>query len=276
MLPCDQDINTMKLLVIGAGNMGLTYAKAISASGILKEQILIIDADRQKLEDLKKEGHFQVFNDIKIATAAADAIMLAVKPQHKDELFAEIKSAVKPNQLIISIMAGVKIETIQQALGLTKVVRAMPNLPAQVGLGMTTYFAGSEISKEDNELVGQLLASTGDSVEIEDEDDINTSTAISGSGPAYIFYFIQGMLDAATHFGYDDETAKKLVVKTFEGAVELFKQNDLSPEEWMSRVASKGGTTQAALDSFESDKVRESIKKGLIAAYDRAIELSKL
>lgn len=266
----------MKLLVIGAGNMGLTYAKAIAASGILNDKISIIDASAEKLEELRQEGTFEVYDDIKKAVEQADAIMLAVKPQHKDDLFSEMKSAVKAGQLVISVMAGVKIKTIQNGLGLQKVVRAMPNLPAQVGLGMTTYYAGPEVSSEEADLIGQLLASTGESVQIPKEDDINTSTAVSGSGPAYIFYFIQGMMDGAKHFGYDDETAKRLVTKTFEGAVELFKQNELTPEEWMSRVASKGGTTQAALDSFDKDDVREAVKNGLIAAYDRAIELSKM
>ncbi len=266
----------MKLLVIGAGNMGLTYAKAIAAAEILNEKILIIDTDPVKLAELREEGQFDVYDQLTDCVPLADAILLAVKPQSKDGLFGIMKAIVQENQLIISVMAGVKIETIQNALGLKKVVRAMPNLPAQVGLGMTTYYAGNEISEQDISLVGQLLASTGESVQIAEEDDINTSTAISGSGPAYIFYFIQGMLDGASHFGYDDKTAKKLVVKTFEGAVELFKRNDLSPEEWMSRVASKGGTTQAALDSFDDNNIREGIKDGLMAAYDRAIELSKL
>jgi pyrroline-5-carboxylate reductase len=266
----------MKLLVIGAGNMGLTYAKAIAASGILTEKILIIDTDPEKLSQLRAEGSFDVFDNLNDCVPLADAILLAVKPQSKDELFQIMKPLVNQGQMIISIMAGVKIETIQNALGLPKVVRAMPNLPAQVGLGMTTYYAGDELSADETELVGKLLGSTGESIRIYKEDDINTSTAVSGSGPAYIFYFIQGMLEGAKHYDYDDETAKKLVVKTFEGAVELFKQNDLSPEEWMNRVASKGGTTREALNTFDAENIRESIKKGMISCYDRAIELSKL
>lgn len=266
----------MKLLVIGAGNMGLTYARAIAHSNILQEKILVIDNDKIKMNILAKEEIFEVSYDLAEAVKSADAIMIAVKPQHKDELFEQMKSMMKPNHLIISIMAGVTIETIQNALGIHKVVRAMPNLPAQVNLGMTTYFAGASIAQKDIELIGKLLASTGESLRIQKEDDINTSTAVSGSGPAYIFYFIQGMLDGALHYGYDEETAKKLVVKTFEGAVELFKQNDLSPEEWMSRVASKGGTTREALNSFDHAGMREEIKNGMIACYERAIELSKL
>lgn len=267
----------MKLLVIGAGNMGLTYAKSIHESGVFgSEKIMIIDTDLEKLSQLKAEGDFEVHENLKDAVPQADLIMLAVKPQHKDGLFDEMKPLMHSKQLIISIMAGVTIRTIQTALGIGKVVRAMPNLPAQIGLGMTTYFSDSSISKTEEELIAKLLGSTGQSLKLTKEDDINTSTAIHGSGPAYIFYFIQGMLDAARHFGYDEETAKKLVTATFEGAVQQYKQGDFTPEEWMDRVASKGGTTREALNSFDKDHVRENIKKGAIACYDRAIELSKL
>ncbi|UBM59858.1 pyrroline-5-carboxylate reductase [Marinilongibacter aquaticus] len=267
----------MKLLVLGAGNMGLTYATAIAKSGIVgSDKVMILDKDLEKLETLRQEGLFEVYSELGDSVPKADIIMVAVKPQHKDGLFAEMKPLVRAEQMIISVMAGVKIDTMQKALGLTKIVRAMPNLPAQVGMGMTTYFPDTAVSEEEIKLVDQLLASTGQSLLLEKEDDINTSTAVSGSGSAYIFYFIQGMLDGAKHYGYDDETAKELVVQTFAGALEQFKQGDLNPEEWMNRVASKGGTTRAALDSFESNGIRENIKKGMIACYERAIELSKL
>ncbi|WP_304235422.1 pyrroline-5-carboxylate reductase [Jiulongibacter sediminis] len=266
----------MKLLVIGAGNMGLTYGRAIADSQIMGEKVMIMDLDQDKMKTLEEEGVFETYTSLEGCVSAADIIMVAVKPQHKDGLFAEMKPMVRPEQLIVSVMAGVKIETMQKALGLEKVVRAMPNLPAQVGLGMTTYYAPENISEKEVELVDKMLASTGQSLRIFKEDDINTSTAVSGSGPAYIFYFIQGMLDGAKHYGYDDETAKALVTQTFAGALEQFKQGDLTPVEWMDRVASKGGTTRAALNKFDEEKIREGIKKGMIACYERAIELSKL
>lgn len=266
----------MKLLVIGAGNMGLTYAKAIADSNILKSKIMIMDLDEAKMQQLQAEGTFETYTNVKECTPKADAIMVAVKPQHKDGLFADMKPLMKPEQLIISVMAGVSIATIQKGLGVDKVVRAMPNLPAQLGLGMTTFFPDKRVSEEEQELVDQMLASTGKSLRLTKEDDINTSTAVSGSGPAFIFYFIQSMLDGAKHYGYDDATAKELVTQTFAGALEQYIKGDLTPEEWMKRVASKGGTTQAALDKFDEQEVRAGIKKGMIACYDRAIELSKL
>jgi pyrroline-5-carboxylate reductase len=267
----------MKLLVIGAGNMGLTYAKAIHDSGILsKSKIMILDKDLEKLAILEKEGEFEVFSELQDCVSKAEMIMLAVKPQHTHELFKEMKPFINGNPIIVSVMAGVSISTIQKALELKKVVRSMPNLPAQVGLGMTTFFPDESVSLAEEALVEKLLASTGQSLRIQKEDDINSSTAVSGSGPAYIFYFLEGMLKGAKHYGYDDITAKKLVTQTFEGAIELFKQSDLSPTEWMDRVASKGGTTRAALNSFDEEGISEAIQKGMIACYDRAIELSKM
>jgi pyrroline-5-carboxylate reductase len=267
----------MKLLVIGAGNMGLTYAKAINKFGILgSSKIMVIDKDLEKLDQLEAEGDFEISRELGDCVGKADIIMLAVKPQHKDQLFQEMKPFLKEGTLIISVMAGVTIATIQSALGEDKVVRAMPNLPAQVGLGMTTFYPDKSVSKTEEALIEKLLASTGQSLRIYKEDDINTSTAVSGSGPAYIFYFLDGMLKGAKHYGYDDETAKKLVIQTFAGALELFKKSDMSPEEWMDRVASKGGTTREALNTFEKEGIGEAIQKGMIACYDRAIELSKM
>jgi pyrroline-5-carboxylate reductase len=267
----------MKLLVIGAGNMGLTYAKAIHRFGIMgNERIMIMDKSPEKLAELRADGVFDVYDQSEDCVPKADMIMLAVKPQHKDSLFNEMKPLIHDNPLIISVMAGVTIETIQKALGLQKVVRAMPNLPAQVGLGMTTFYADNSVNPNEEILTEKLLASTGEAIKILKEDDINTSTAVSGSGPAYIFYFLEGMLNGAKHYGFDDATAKKLVTQTFVGALELFKQSDLSPTEWMDRVASKGGTTREALNTFEKERVGEAIQKGMIACYDRAIELSKL
>ncbi|MGR3809944.1 pyrroline-5-carboxylate reductase [Jiulongibacter sp. NS-SX5] len=266
----------MKLLVIGAGNMGLTYAKAIANSNIMGEKVMIMDMDEAKMQKLAEEGVFDTYTDLSQCVSAADAIMVAVKPQHKDGLFEQIKPMVKAEQLIISVMAGVTIESIQNALGLNKVVRAMPNLPSQVNKGMTTFYAPENIAAAEVELVDQMLGSTGKSLRISKEDDINTSTAVSGSGPAYIFYFIQAMLDGAKHYGYDDETAKTLVTQTFAGALEQYSQGELTPTEWMNMVASKGGTTREALNTFDAEKVNEGIVKGMIACYDRAIELSKM
>ncbi|WP_236976304.1 pyrroline-5-carboxylate reductase [Membranihabitans maritimus] len=266
----------MKVLVIGAGNMGLTYATGIAESKTVKqEDLMIMDAAPDKIESLKKLDYFDVYDKIEDCIEKADIVLIAVKPYHAKDLFASIKDRVRDDQIFVSLMAGVTIKTIQDLLGISKVVRTMPNLPAQVGKGLTSFTGSDKVSKVELESVKKLLDTTGISLAVKNEKFIDASTGISGSGPAYVFYFMQGMIDAALNMGFSSEEAKLLVKQTFEGATELYSKFDLSPEEWMDRVASKGGTTRAALDSLESNNVGKFIKEAAFAAYNRAEELGK-
>ncbi len=266
----------MKVLVIGAGNMGLTYAEGMSKSSLLnRHNLMIYDKSPELVVSLNKKDHFDVYDDIEECLPKADVVFLAVKPYHCEELFKEIKTLVHADQIVVSIMAGVTIKTIQDGLGIQKVVRAMPNLPAQVGKGVTSYTEAKEVSRIELLMVRNLLDTTGESIHVETENYIDASTGISGSGPAYVFYFMQSMLEAALKMGFSKNDSKVLVSQTFEGAVELFNQSDLSPNTWMERVASKGGTTRAALDSMEDNNVKELIKDAAYAAFDRAVELGK-
>lgn len=263
----------MKLTVIGGGNMGLTYAKGIHKAGLLGETISVLDKGNG-FENLKSnETDFNVFNTAQECIANADIIFLAVKPFHIQDVFEEIKALTNPKQLIVSLMAGVKISTIQNGLGLNKIVRSMPNLPAMIGKGMTTFTASNDVSLEEEEIVAKLLGSTGEAIKVNTEEDIDKSTGLSGSGTAYILYFMEGLMNAAADFGFSEEEAKKIVTQTFDGAVDLFRQNDLSTSEWIDKVCSKGGTTIEAINSFESNNVKEAIKNGAFAAYNRAVEL---
>ncbi|MEE9373904.1 MAG: pyrroline-5-carboxylate reductase [Saprospiraceae bacterium] len=264
----------MKLLVIGGGNMGHTYALSIKAA-MKKMDIAILEAYPPKVEQLKAENIFNIYTNVEAGLKGRDIVMLAVKPQHSDALFKNMKPYIDPNTLVISIMAGVKIDTISAALDTLKVARAMPNLPAQVGKGMTAFCTSPSIDQHESELIKNILNSTGVAITVDNENDIDASTGISGSGPAYVFYFMQAMMQAAEKLGFSTDEAKVLVTQTFEGAVQLFKKNDLTTMEWMNRVASKGGTTRAALDSFEANNLGTKIIEGAVAAYDRAVELGK-
>jgi pyrroline-5-carboxylate reductase len=172
-------------------------------------------------------------------------------------------------------MAGITIEAIKKFTGLQKITRAMPNLPAQVGLGLTSYVASSDVSRIELLTIESLLNTTGKSIQVTSENFIDASTGISGSGPAYVFYFMQSMMEAALQMGFSKKEATVLVSQTFTGAIALFNQSNLSPKSWMERVASKGGTTQAALDSMDSNTVNELIKEAAFAAFTRAVELGK-
>ena len=266
----------MKVLVIGAGNMGLTYAEGMSKSKLLKKKnIMVLDKSDEKLEELHQISHFDAFKELKDCVPKADIIFVAVKPHHAEDLFKQINPLVGSDQIIISIMAGVTLEAIKAFSGVKKVIRAMPNLPAKVGMGLTSYVASPEVSRIELLTVESLLNMTGKSMLVSAESLIDASTGISGSGPAYVFYFMQSMMEAALQMGFSKNDSKVLVSQTFTGAIELFNQSNLSPNSWMEKVASKGGTTQAALDSMDDNNVNELIKEAAFAAFSRAVELGK-
>lgn len=264
----------MKVLVIGGGNMGLTYSEGMASSELLnRRKLMIHDLSAETIVRLKENPLFDVQEKLEECLPKADIIFIAVKPYHSEALFENMKSMVNDQQIFVSLMAGVKIDFIKNNLGVKKVVRTMPNLPAKVGMGVTSFTESEDVSRVELLMVRNLLDTTGESIHVETEEFIDKSTGISGSGPAYVFYFMQSMLEAAKKMGFSDNDSKVLVSATFEGAVKLFNESDLSPETWMNRVASKGGTTRAALDSMEDNNVEELIKEAAYAAFNRAVEL---
>lgn len=266
----------MKVLVIGAGNMGLTYATGMSKSKILKKHnIMVLDKSVETLQKIEKIAHFDAMDKLEDCVPQADIIFIAVKPYHSEELFSRMKPLVNSNQMIVSIMAGVTIDFIKNSLGIDRIVRAMPNLPAHVGKGLTSYVSSNEVSYLELILVEELLNTTGKSIRVKEEKFIDASTGISGSGPAYVFYFMESMMEAARQMGFSERVSKVLVSQTFSGAIELFNQSNISPDDWMDKVASKGGTTRAALDSMHTNKVDELIKEAAFAAFNRAVELGE-
>lgn len=264
----------MKTLIIGAGNMGYTYGEGMSKSGLLKEQdIMFLDSSKERLEEIEDEPWLRTHSDMEDCVPLADLIFVAVKPYQAEELLRELSQFAAPEQILVSIMAGVTIREMREWSGMRKIVRAMPNLPAQVGSGITSFMVSPEVSRLEESLISELLAATGTALKVENERFIDASTGISGSGPAYVFYFMQSMIDAAIQMGFKPEDAKKLVSETFSGAIKLFEESDLSPRLWINRVSSKGGTTEAALDTMEVNRVDEFIKEAAFASFKRASEI---
>ena len=256
--------------------MGLTYAEGMATSVFLnRKKLMIFDISAEKIISLKEMNLFDVHERLEDCLPKADVVFVAVKPYHSEELFEKMKPFVHEEQIFVSLMAGVTIKNIQENLGVKKVVRTMPNLPAQVGKGVTSYTGAKQVSRLELLMIRNLLDTTGESIKVENENFIDASTGISGSGPAYVFYFMNSMLEAARKMGFSENDSKVLVSQTFEGAVELFNRNDLSPTLWMERVASKGGTTRAALDSMDDNNVKELIKEAAYAAFNRAVELGE-
>lgn len=266
----------MEVLIVGGGNMGKTYAQSFSNSNILpKKKIHILDKDMMKIDLLKRVNVGEIYREPGAYITNIPLIVLAVKPQDIGILFSELKPYITPQHIIISIMAGVTIETLSSNLGTDKVVRAMPNLPAQIGVGMTVFTNTNTLSTSEIELIQQLLDSTGIAIRVEEESMINAATAISGSGPAYVFYFMDAMINKAIEMGFSADNASKLVEQTLLGSTYLYKRGNLSCEQWIKNVSSRGGTTEAAIKSFDSSNLKAEIGKGIQAAFDRAEELSK-
>lgn len=262
------------ILIIGGGNMGLTYALSIQQK-IDNASVSILENNLDKIQQLKTATNLTVFQNASECIPNADAILLAVKPQTATILFDSIKRLMKPSQIVISIMAGMKIETIHKGLGIEKIVRAMPNLPSQINEGMTGYIAVDAITKEEVLLTESILGATGAIVKVIDETAIDAVTSLSGSGPAYVFYFMEAMIQQAMEYGFSYKDAKSIVVHTFTGTANLFNKSEDNAKTWIDRVTSKGGTTHAAMETFKKNNVAAQIKECVAAAFNRAQELGK-
>lgn len=266
----------MKILIIGGGNMGLTYAQSFLRSHITnKEDMMILEKSPEKAVELAKKDIGTVFGTPENCMPNADLIIFAVKPQDSSILFESLKPYIDPQQVFLSIMAGVKIKTICDSLGVKKVIRAMPNLPAQIGMGMTAFTSSDDVTRIELVMVQNLINTTGKTVYVEQEDAIDAATAISGSGPAYVWFFMKALMEAASEMGFNTSESELLVSQTFRGAIELFNKSELDCAEWIERVCSKGGTTEAAMKSYEHNAVNEDIVAGAKAALQRAIELGR-
>jgi len=254
--------------------MGLTYARSFLRSHITgPDQMMILEKSPEKANELATQKIGTVFGRAESCINRADLVILAVKPQDAAALFEQIRPLVDPQQVFLSIMAGVKIRTISRDLDIKKIIRAMPNLPAQIGMGMTAFTSTDEVTRVELVTVQNLLNTTGKTVYVEEESFLNAATAISGSGPAYVWYFMDAMMTAAQRMGFNQSEAELLVNQTFFGAIELYKASNLSCREWIERVASRGGTTEAAMRTYLEKEVHEDIITGAESALKRAIEL---
>lgn len=267
----------MKLAMIGCGNMGTAYIKSLLKNEVLtRKELVLIDKNEYRTNFLNAEKLGDVItSDMVDDITTCDVVVLAVKPQFFKDLAQELKPKLKKGQVIISIMAGVKMVTMQELLGIETVVRAMPNTPCQLGMGVTGYTADDSVTKEELKMVDAVLKSTGRTVYVDDEALMDAVTALSGSGPAYFFSIVKSMIEAGVEMGLKESTAALLVKQTMFGSYHLMNHSDQPLEELIDAVTSKGGTTQAALTVFKDQEIDKTIKKALWAARDRGQELSE-
>lgn len=254
--------------------MGLTFAQSFLRSHIIRpNELIVLEHDIEKHQSIRNRGIINIISEADEIDNDVDFIVLAVKPQDCEKLFPIMREKLNGDQLVLSIMAGMSISRISDALGISKIIRSMPNLPSQIGLGMAGFTASPLVSRSELIEVQNLLGTTGKTIYFEDESMLDAVTAISGSGPAYVFYFMDAMMKAAIAMGFSEAQAELLVWQTFMGSVNLQNQFKYSCDEWIDMVKSKGGTTEAALKHFDKSNFKGTIEDAMFAALNRAKEL---
>lgn len=254
--------------IIGGGNMGEALIKGLYA----KYPIYVCETNAPRVKYLKGKYKGIVLGDLKVVESAS-VIILAIKPQDMEALLKQIPDG--KSKLFISIAAGLTTKFFEKHLGgKMRVVRAMPNMPALIGEGITGICSGHFAKTADLKLAQSILEAIGETVIVK-EDMMDAVTAVSGSGPAYVFLFVEQWINAAMKLGFDQFQAKQLVYKTLLGSAHLLEQSPFDASELRVKVTSKGGTTQAAMDVFSKAKFDQLMYRALLAAKKRAKELAK-
>lgn len=275
-------LNTLRFGFIGGGNMASAMVLGLLRSDIGAQSITVIERNLHAQQALHNKVKAISTSTVRIMPAPdrqlleCDVIILAVKPQQFHEMVQQIKPFIQ-QQLLISVAAGIRLLDLQRWFdGYTRMVRAMPNTPALIGQGMTGLISSVDLSSRDREIATALAQAIGKSIWVQDDAALDAVTAISGSGPAYVFYFIEAMQEVAQNLGLTQEQGKYLATATFIGAAELAQMADDSPAQLRQQVTSPGGTTFAALEVLNQHHVNESFKQAMLAAAARSKEMSQL
>lgn len=267
-------VEKMTIAFIGAGAM----AEAI-IHGLLKHNlveagdIIASDPHKQRGVELASAYKIRTTTDNVEAAQQADLVILAVKPQFFDEVGPELHGNVPSQALVLSIMAGVTIRQIASGLGIRRVVRSMPNTPARIGMGISVWTATPEVPEAQVAQARTVLSALGQEVFVDKEDYLDMATALSGTGPAYVFLFMEALIDAGVHLGFSRRVAEQLVYQTVRGSVEYAAQNADHPAHLRNQVTSAGGTTAEALYHLEKGGLRTVLSRAVWAAYRRSVAL---
>ena len=258
-----------KILIVGAGNMGFSFATALKKI-IPQDDIFVVDKNTAKLQGLFINN---ISTDASDFLDQVDTVLLAIKPQVFESFCLDFKDKLK-DKFVISIMAGVSLSKIQNQTGSDKVIRSMPNLAVSVERSVIGWIASKKVDETQKSLITKIFDVLGFSFEVKKELELNFITALCGSGPAYFFYLTEILQEQALEFGFDSEIAKKLAENTLFGASKLIQKNDLQAKTWKEKVTSKGGTTEAALLYLYQNDFAKIFKAAIQKANQRSQELS--
>ncbi|MEC7868072.1 MAG: pyrroline-5-carboxylate reductase [Candidatus Poribacteria bacterium] len=260
--------------VIGVGNMGAAVIRGVAKKLLSSEQIFVTDVDPQKVDELRTELGVNAFDTVGQLVGNVDTILYSAKPNNAAKIFKQTRELVKPSQLLISIAAGIPIAQLESYFAESiPVIRVMPNIAVTVGSGVAAISPGSYADENHLAKSQAIFNAVGSSLIIE-EKQLDAVTGLSGSGPAFVFVFIEALIDAGVHVGLSREDAHQLAVQTVLGAAKIIDQNREHPAVWKSRVTTPAGTTAAGLFELERGKFRSIINAAVIAATERAQELA--
>jgi pyrroline-5-carboxylate reductase len=262
------------IATIGSGVMAeAMIAGLLRAEQVGPDQLVASHPRQDRRSELVASYGVRVVEDNSSAVENADLIVLAIKPQMLVRVGREIAPALRDGQLVISIIAGATTRALGNVLRHRAIVRAMPNTPAQLGRGMTVWFGTQEVSDHQREQARVLLGSLGTQLEVDDEKLVGMATAVSGTGPTYVFLVMEALIDAAVHLGFPRHIAHDLVIETLEGSTLFAKSSGMHPAQLRNMVTSPGGTSAAALHELESGRLRTVLSEAVWAAYRRTNEL---
>jgi len=269
-----------KIAFIGSGAMAEAMISGLLRHKLARpENLHASDTRIERVEELHKKYGVEPFTDNNRAAKHADVVVLSVKPQRLTEVLGNLKDAVPAAAVVLSIVAGATIEKISEGLKHTAVVRSMPNTPAQIGEGITVWITSPAVSESQKETARTILSALGEEVYVDDENYLDMATALSGTGPAYVFIFMEAMIDAGVHMGFSRRVSEQLVIQTLRGSVDFYqavnRKSSVHVAALKNQVTSPGGTTAEALYYLEKAGFRTAISRAIWAAYQRSLELGK-
>ncbi len=268
--------STPKITLIGPGVMAEAIIAGLLRKNItLPENITACGPHPERVDELASRYGILPMTDNRAAVAHADVIILSIKPQRLVKVLAALEGAIPPTALVLSIIAGATLQTISDGLRHPAIVRSMPNTPAQIGEGITVWTASPAVSPEQRATARQVLGALGQEVFMEEESYLDMATALSGTGPAYVFLFMEAMIDAGVHLGFPRRIAEQLVTQTLAGSVAYSQKQTTHAAQLRNQVTSPGGTTAQALYYLEKAGFRTAVSRAIWAAYERSQELGK-
>lgn len=269
-------MSKIKIAFIGSGAMaGAMIVGLLREKLADPENLFASDPREDRGFELREKYGVQPFTDNIAAVKEADVVVLSIKPQRLSAVLSDLKGKIPEKALVLSIIAGATIEKMSEGLTHGKIIRTMPNTPARIGEGITVWTASASVSDEQKEQARQILSALGEEIFVEDESYLDMATALSGTGPAYVYMFMEAMIDAGVHMGFPRRISEKLVVQTMRGSVNFYEKNDMHVAALRNQVTSSGGTSAEALYYLEKAGVRTAISRAIWAAYQRSLELGR-